>query len=254
MAGPQNRRPLKSRDSRWAARISRWLAGRGVTANQISAASMGAGGLAGLAFWLGAGSDAPGLRAGLLLIGALLVQARLLCNLFDGMVAIEAGQSAADGPFWNEFPDRVSDIAIFVGLGHGLGLPALGWAAATAAVLTAYVRELGVNTGLAADYSGPMAKQHRMALITGAALLSLVEGHWIRPGGVLMLALWAVAIGGGLTAARRALAVRQGLLRRGKADPGLQRCDIHPQPAARTQGQGQAGHGSAPGHGGKIVL
>lgn len=218
MAAPKNRRPLKSRDSRWAARISRGLAGRGITANQISAASMGAGLLAGLAFWL-AGGAGPGGRVALLLAGALLVQLRLLCNLFDGMVAIEAGQSAPDGPFWNEFPDRVSDIAILAGLGYGLDLPALGWAAAAFAVLTAYVRELGVNTGLAADYSGPMAKQHRMALVTGAAVLSVFEGYgtW-EPGLILTLALWAVVLGGATTAARRALAVRQGL--RNRSGPG----------------------------------
>jgi phosphatidylglycerophosphate synthase len=62
---------------------------------------------------------------------------RLLCNLFDGMVAIEGGRKEADGPFWNEAPDRASDILILAGAGLGAGAVGLGWAAAALAVATA---------------------------------------------------------------------------------------------------------------------
>ena len=77
----------------------------------------------------------------------------------------------------------MSDTLIFVGLGLGLGAPALGWAAAAMAILTAYVRELGRATGLPADFSGPMAKPQRMAVLTGAALLSVAEPLWSGQGG-----------------------------------------------------------------------
>ena len=53
--------------------------------------------------------------------------------------------------------------------------PALGWAAATAAVFTAYVRLLGGSLGQVQRFTGPLAKQHRMALLTGACLLSFKE-------------------------------------------------------------------------------
>ena len=76
--------------------------------------------LAGVAFYLAGSADGV-LRVVLLVLAALFCQLRLLCNLLDGMVAIEAGKSAGDGPFWNEFPDRVSDILIVVGLGYGVG-------------------------------------------------------------------------------------------------------------------------------------
>jgi phosphatidylglycerophosphate synthase len=198
-----NRRPLSSRDTSWARWVARLLTRSGISPNQISMASMAMAALAGLAFWR-AGAAESGQRAAFLCAAALFCQLRLLCNLFDGMVAIEGGQKASDGAFWNEFSDRVADMAIFVGVGYGMAAPALGWAAAGLAVLTAYTRELGRNCGLPADFSGPMAKQHRMAVTTAAALLSLSEPLWLERGQVLTVALWVIAIGSAFTALRRA--------------------------------------------------
>lgn len=203
MADLSNRRPLASRQTGWAARVTRWLAGTRVTPNQISVAGMVAAAGAGAAFWAAGGCIGWG-RAVLLVLAAALCQLRLLCNLFDGMVAVEAKRGARDGGFWNEFPDRVSDLLIILGVGLSVGDATLGWAAAAMAFLTAYLRELGVNCGLAADFSGPMAKQHRMALVTGAALLSLAEPLWRGHGGLLHLALWVLAVGTALTVLRRA--------------------------------------------------
>jgi len=159
--------------------------------------------VAGVAFWQ-AGAATGGSRVALLLVAALFCQFRLLCNLFDGMVAIEGGKQAPDGPFWNEFPDRVADILILVSAGYGAGVPTLGWTAAAFAVLTAYTRELGRNCGLPADFSGPMAKQHRMAVITAAAVLSLLEPLWSGHNQMLVAALWLIAVGAAITAIRRA--------------------------------------------------
>ena len=210
MAQDDNRRPLASRDSGWARSIARRLSAAAITPNQISMASMVMAALAGAGFWLAGTADA-GWRAALLLAAALFCQLRLLCNLFDGMVAIEGGKQAPDGPFWNEFPDRIADILIFVGAGYGAGVPALGWAAAGLAVLTAYTRELGRTCGLPADFSGPMAKQHRMATITAAALLSLLEPLWRGHNEVLVIALWLIAVGAALTTLRRAANVVRAL-------------------------------------------
>lgn len=210
MAQSDDRRPLSSRDTGWARAIAHRLSASGITPNQISMASMAMAAGAGTAFWL-AGSATPGTRAALLLAAALFCQLRLLCNLFDGMVAIEGGKQASDGPFWNEFPDRIADILILTGVGYGIGIPALGWAAAACAVLTAYTRELGRNCGLPADFSGPMAKQHRMATITAAALLSVLEPLWRGHDEVLLVALWLIAVGAAVTALRRAANIVRGL-------------------------------------------
>ncbi|PZO67315.1 MAG: CDP-diacylglycerol--glycerol-3-phosphate 3-phosphatidyltransferase [Paracoccus denitrificans] len=207
-----DRRPLASRQTRWAADLTRRLAATSITPNQISIASMGFAALAGGAFWWAGDAHWLG-RVVLLILGAAFVQLRLLCNLLDGMVAVEAGRGSPDGKFWNEAPDRVADMLILVGAGLGVGLPGLGWAAAAFAILTAYIRELGASAGLGSDFSGPMAKPHRMALITGAALLSLFEPIWHGQGDVLTLGLWIVVIGAAVTALRRSVRVIQGLKR-----------------------------------------
>jgi phosphatidylglycerophosphate synthase len=197
-----DRRPLASRNTRWARSIAQWLASKSVTPNHISQASMIAAALAGAAFFL-SGQSAGWTRVLLLLLAAAFCQLRLLCNLFDGMVAVEGGKGAADGPFWNEFPDRIADILILVGAGAGIAFPGLGWTAAAFAVLTAYVRELGRATGQPSDFSGPMAKQHRMATITVAAVLSIFEPLWGGRNEILLVALSLIAAGAAFTALRR---------------------------------------------------
>ena len=91
------------------------------------------------------------------------------------------------------FPIASPTCSILVGAGYSLryvtGGVALGWAAAVAAVFTAYVRLLGGSLGVTQHFIGPMAKQHRMFTLTLAALLSAVEallgaaaaGHAARP-------------------------------------------------------------------------
>src|SRR5579872_4632981 len=136
------RRPLKSRNTAAAARLARWLAQAGVRPNHISLASLAVAALA--AFCL---------LHQYFLAAALLIQGRLLCNLLDGMVAIEGGLGSRSGEIYNDLPDRVSDALILVAAGYSLAWPAyareLGWAASFLAVMTAYIRVLGGSCGLA---------------------------------------------------------------------------------------------------------
>jgi phosphatidylglycerophosphate synthase len=200
-----DRRPIATRNAGWAQDLARRLANSRVTPNQISMASMAAAAIAGGAFWWAGHAGGIGYMA-LLLLAAAFCQARLICNLLDGMVAMEGGKREASGPFWNEFPDRVADILILAGAGAGSGHPALGFAAATMAVFTAYVRELGRAAGAPSDFSGPMAKPHRMAVMTGAAGLATMEPLLpLSPGTILTAALWVVTIGAALTVLRRAV-------------------------------------------------
>jgi CDP-diacylglycerol--glycerol-3-phosphate 3-phosphatidyltransferase len=147
-----NRRPIASRSAGWAKALAAFLARTSVTPNQISAVSVvfAAVGAGLLAFK----PDAIGL------IGcAAAVQARLVCNLLDAMVAIEGGKKSSVGALYNEFPDRIADSLFIVALGYPVGWPALGWFGALAAALTAYVRVFGGSLGFAQDFRGPMAKQ-----------------------------------------------------------------------------------------------
>lgn len=213
MTGPPERRPLASRDASWARSLARRLAATAVSPNQISMASVVAAAVAGGSLWGTGGTDGWA-RAALLVLAAIACQIRLACNLLDGLVAVEGAKGAPDGAFWNEFPDRLSDALVLVGLGLGLGLPALGWAAASLATFTAYTRELGHGLGLPADYRGPMAKPQRMAVVTVASLAALLDPLWAGGGTTLLVGLWVVVAGCGLTVARRAASIVAGLRNR----------------------------------------
>lgn len=208
----KSRRPLKTRDRAWARRGASALARAGIRPNTISLLSIAAAAIAGLAF--ASTPDAgPGWRAALLLAAALFIQLRLLCNLLDGLVAVEGGLGTKSGEIFNDAPDRLADTLILVGAGYALPWPVwggvLGWAAALLAVLTAYVRLLGGSLGLRQDFCGPMAKQHRMALLTAACLLSIVADLAAgRYGWVLGPALMLIIVGSIVTIGRRLLRIR----------------------------------------------
>jgi phosphatidylglycerophosphate synthase len=158
-------------------------------------------------------SDGGG-RAVLFLAAAGCIELRLLCNMLDGMVAIEGGLQTRSGAVFNELPDRLGDAATLVLAGYSLGGPdwasGLGWAAALTAVLTAYVRALGGSLGLAQDFGGPMAKPHRMQLMAAAAVVAAV-GSIVGPVGtsriVIAAALILVILGSAVTVARRTIGI-----------------------------------------------
>ena len=198
-----DRRPLASRDTAWARRIASTLARSSVTPNQISTVSIV---FAALSAW--ALVDARPLA----LVGAALcVQLRLLCNLIDGMVAIEGGKQSATGALYNEFPDRIADSLFLVALGYACGVAWLGWLAALLAALTAYVRATGGALGLAQDFRGPMAKPHRMAVLTVACLIGAAEMQWNGTRWALFVAAVVIAAGSALTCVTRALAIARAL-------------------------------------------
>ena len=163
-----NRTRIAARSWRWTQSTASFLARSGVTPNQISVASVVFAAVG--AALLISKPDALGLGG-----CALAIQGRLVCNLLDGMVAIEGGKKSAVGVIYNEFPDRVADSLLIVALGYSIGWPALGWFGALAAALIAYIRVLGGSLGLPQDYAGPMAKQQRMAVLTAACVAGAAE-------------------------------------------------------------------------------
>jgi phosphatidylglycerophosphate synthase len=206
------RRPIQARNTKWAARIGQALARSGLRPNYISTLSMVFGGLAGASLLFARPDASLKAKVLLFLCAAACMQLRLLCNLFDGMVAIEGGFKTKSGEVFNELPDRISDIAIFLGAGYAAPeLHELGWAAALLSVLTAYVRAFGGAAGAKQFFGGPMAKQQRMAVMTAACLAAA----GLAPAGsrfqIMPFALWIVAIGCGITIARRTWLIVQDL-------------------------------------------
>ncbi|HLK62978.1 MAG TPA: CDP-alcohol phosphatidyltransferase family protein [Bryobacteraceae bacterium] len=197
-----NRRPLRSRNTQWASWFARLLVRAKVLPNFISLASLVAAGAAGYCllrawYWLAA-------------IGILL---RLLCNLMDGMVAVEGGLGSASGEIYNDLPDRISDALILCTAGYFLPWPAysreLGWIAALLAVMTAYIRVLGGALGLPQNFTGPMAKPQRMAVMIAACVLAPFD---VR---VVALALMVIIVGSLITAAVRLRKIVRNLEQRG---------------------------------------
>ena len=200
------RRSLATRDAAWPIAIARSLARFGMTPNAVS--------MLGVAFAFAAAaalaySTAPVAvpATATLLIAAGCIQLRLLCNLLDGMLAVEMGLKTPTGELFNDLPDRIADVVILVGAGYAVrdqpyGL-ALGWSAAVLALLTAYVRVLGGSLGLTQHFIGPMAKQHRMFTLTIATLLSAVETVLAMPLRAMRVGLALIVVGSIATACRR---------------------------------------------------
>lgn len=198
------RRPLKSRSSAWARKATALLAGTPLTPNQVSVASIGFAGAGGAALLL---LKTPWS----LLACAACVQLRLVCNLLDGMLAVEAGRGSAVGGLYNEVPDRVADSLLIVALGYAVSVPWLGWSGALFAAVTAYIRTLGGALGLPQDFRGPMAKPHRMAVLTGACLLGIIESLLWGSHYTLLSGAWVIAVGSLLTCWTRTRAIARGL-------------------------------------------
>lgn len=211
-----NRRPIAARELQISRRAASFLCRRGVSANAISLAGMIAGCAGGAMLALTAG--ASGAPAIFWLAAAAAIQLRLAANMLDGMVALETGTASSRGALMNEIPDRVSDTAILVGLGYAAcGAPVLGYVAALAAMATAYVRAVGVATGAPADFGGPMAKPHRMFVVTLASLVAAAMTISGRPAfvvatlGVAQAALWIIIVGSLVTMCRRLARIARAL-------------------------------------------
>ncbi len=201
MSAESSRRPLKSRSTEWAKSSAARLSRAGATPNGISAASLLMA-LLGFSAFIAAGNNWITPWIGWI-SGAACIQLRLICNLLDGMVAIEGGKQSPTGAIWNEVPDRFTDTLLLMGAGIGCGHPWAGAAAAWAAVMTAYTRSLGAELTGKQDFCGPLAKPQRMAVLTVAALLTPLEFLWNKNFALLPAVLWLIAAGSIFTTLRR---------------------------------------------------
>jgi phosphatidylglycerophosphate synthase len=194
-----NRRPIASRDSGWARRTASLLARNNVTPNFISILSIVFSFVSMVAFYLDSlGGNYHILWLALAVFG---IQGRLIMNLLDGMVAVEHNKKSVIGGLFNEVPDRISDTLTLLGVGflvrgmeYGMDL---AYIAIFLSVTTAYIRTLGASLGCPHYFLGPMAKQHRMALITACCVVAI----WYTP--VFYYALIVMNIGLVVTCYRR---------------------------------------------------
>ena len=141
--------------------LVRWLAARGVTANQVTVAAM-AGSIA-VGIWIAAQTAWPEM----FLLMPVWLFIRMALNAIDGMLAREHGQKSVLGAYLNELGDVVSDLALvlpFMRLGFDVVVFAL------LAVVVECAGLIGPLAGASRRYDGPLGKSDR-ALVLGAIAL-----------------------------------------------------------------------------------
>jgi phosphatidylglycerophosphate synthase len=187
------RRPLAVRSTKWAHEAAKFLSKRNITPNNISILSVVFSLLAFSFYSLALD------HVGYLFLAALCIQLRLICNLLDGMVAVEYGKKSIYGNLFNDIPDRFADVFIILGAGfysqyaeNSAISMNLAWSNAILAVVTAYIRVLGSSLGTPTNFSGIMAKPQRMALLTITSLICLIPGIHFP---LLLIALAIMLIG-----------------------------------------------------------
>ena len=198
MKSLDGRRPLKARNTKIANNIAHWLSQKNITPNQISIASMVFAIFASICLIL-----LPNQSPTLPILAAIFIHCRLLCNLLDGMVAVEGGKKSASGELFNDIPDRFADCVILIAAGYAINFvdwaDIVGWCAGLLAVMTAYIRVLATSVGAPTNFQGPMAKQHRMAAMTMACILNTLDPQ----GHMMLIALLLIVAGSAITTYRR---------------------------------------------------
>lgn len=205
------RRPIAARETRWAAAIAGGLVRMGAKPNAISVLSaVFAACAAACLFAIPYAAASKPATLSLYFGVAVFIPLRLLCNMFDGMVAVEGGFKTRLGDLYNELPDRISDVLVLVAAGYSVNTRAgvcLGWLCGTLAVLTAYIRAMGGVTGAIQPFAGPMAKQQRMVTVIAACVLSAILRLLNLDYPVMTVALIVIAVGCAITCVRRTLLI-----------------------------------------------
>jgi phosphatidylglycerophosphate synthase len=190
---PASRRPIGDAFRKTAHGAVAFCVRRNVHPDAISCASIVFTAAAAVCLWKSRTWPA------LLLAAPAFCYLRLWCNMLDGMVALASGKAGRRGEILNDFPDRISDVLVFVGVAHsGFASPWAGYWAAIFALLTAYVGTLGQAVGGRREFGGIMSKPWRMVAVHAGAWVTWGALTWadggIRCGGLTILDWTCLAV------------------------------------------------------------
>jgi archaetidylinositol phosphate synthase len=133
-------------------------------------------------YWVphGSGVEYPWL----LLFAFTLLILNSMADSLDGRVARLAGRTSDLGDFLDHTYDRLSDIAILVGISlSGFCHPIFGLMTVISVLLSSYMGTQAQAVGIGRDYSGIMGRVDRMVLLLVAtALQFLLQAFWGRRG------------------------------------------------------------------------
>lgn len=172
--------------------LVRWLANKGITANQVTlAAAVGS-----LLVALGVTWGAPLLWPYALI--PLWMLLRMALNAIDGMLAREFGQQSRLGAYLNELCDVIADSALYLPFALLPGVsPLLVIIIVLLAAVVEYAGVLGLMVGASRRYDGPMGKSDRAAVFGLLGMLVAWGGlppYWLNLlfGLVLMLLIYTL--------------------------------------------------------------
>ena|SRR5437867_974203 len=114
----------------------------------------------------------------LFLLIPLLLLLRISFNALDGLVAQATGKARAFGEVLNEGADRLSDIAILLGVAYS-PLSSLRWGipALAAVLFSSYVGILGKAVGAGRQHGGILGKADRMLYLGVACVIPFFAGN-----------------------------------------------------------------------------
>lgn len=196
-----SRRKIAARNTLFYKKAAAYLSQKNITPNQISLLSIAFAFFGMLALII-----YPKIEnifgTILLLVFLFCIFARVSCNLLDGMVAIEGGKQTKSGGLFNDAPDRLADSFFIIGAGFAtdhIYSVYLGFITALLAMATAYIRNLAVANGAPWSFKGPMAKPHRMGVLSVASICALFTPSlsWLKYS--FMIALIIICIGSIIT-------------------------------------------------------
>lgn len=172
-------------------RIMSALAGLGITANQVTLATILVSLLAGVALLSHATEP-----AWLLVVPAALT-VRLVNNHIDGMLATAYGMKTPLGGMLNELSDVVSDACLYLPMALYVGISAPLVVAVVALGIVGEVAGIAARTvGASRRMDGPLSKKPRGVLFSVVAVL---VGCGLAAGGWVYWLLWSMVGMAGLT-------------------------------------------------------
>lgn len=173
---------------------ARFFAARGISPNVLSLLSFAFAALAGLSFFLsGTGASFNPF----LVLALIFVCLNALLDGLDGVLARELGCASKKGDFLEHVIDRYSDMFIIGGILFGGYVSwEIGVIAIIGVLLASYMGTQAQAVGLNRIYGGMLGRADRIALIIGAAALTLFYPYPIPAAGILSFPLlgWALVI------------------------------------------------------------
>lgn len=160
----------------------------------------------------------------LFLVIPMLLFFRIVLNALDGLLAQATGKARPFGEVLNEATDRLSDIAILLGIAYSpFSSIRWGMSAVAAVLFSSYIGILGKAVGAGRQYGGILGKADRMLWFGVACLIAFFIGNatlFRLPGGYSvelfdgLLALFTPLAC--ITAAQRVAAIHAILSRAGR--------------------------------------